>query len=412
MPRPAPPLLVLLAACHPAGEDTAAPVRFTVVALPDTQVYADDHPEIFDQQAQWVADNARELAFVVHLGDVVDNGPNERQWANARASLDILDASGVPYGIAMGNHDNQYSDGEYQYGPEVDDSCSSDLSDIDCHAEHFLQHAGPELTQDQDWFGGSSPSGLSNWSSFEAGGQQWLFLQLEVDPRGDERAWAQQVLDDHPQALVHVSTHRYLFDYRVVEDLMPAILELILPGRYDAAVSQLADPLIYDDSVTADELFESLVATNPNIYMVQCGHVDAEYRQVSENEAGLDVHELLTDFQSFHDMGGNGWLKLLHYDLDAGTIDVETYSPYLDEYRQNGDGLDASLEILQTAVDRLGPYLEGFGLDPDELQELVDYWSTTEEGRQEYYEAAYGDGSRDSEFTLELDFDAYPGAGS
>jgi hypothetical protein len=394
-------LLVLVVGC--AGPEQEDPVRFTVLALPDTQEYTRFYPELFEGQTQWAVDLAaeRDVAMVTHLGDVVDNGPSDEQWAHARDALAILEAGGVPYGVAMGNHDHMYG-----YGPTVDHSCSDSYSDIDCASEHFLEYAGPRWTEDQDYFGGASPSGTSSWQSFEAGGFEWLFLHLAVDVPAAELSWAQEVLDEHPDALVHLSTHRYLHDFRVVE-LMPELLHVLLPGRYNAIIYQMGDPEYYTDSTTAEELWEDFVAVNPNIYMVQCGHVDAEYRQVSENEAGLPVYELLSDFQSYHDMGGNGWLKQLDYDLDAGTITVQTYSPYLGRYRDNGEGLDASLELLEDALARGAAIFESYGLDLDEAEALIEYWTTTEEGRQEYYDEAYGDGSRDSDFVLELDFAAY-----
>lgn len=394
------------------GDDDSEPRTFTVVALPDTQIYADDHPELFDAQTAWIADRVDELgiAFVTHLGDVVDNGPNERQWANADTSLAILDEAGIRYGVAMGNHDNMYSDFEYQYGADVDHSCSDVSNDIDCDAEHFRTWGGPARVDDHDWFGAESPSGQSHYEVFEFGGYEFLFLHLAVDPRADERSWAEEVLEDHPVALVHLTTHRYLYDYRIV-DLMPDPLPLLTGGRNNALVHSLGgQDLYYVDSITADELFEELIATHPNIYMVQCGHVDSEFRQESENDAGLPVHELMTDFQSFHPQGGDGWLKTLTYDLDADTVDVRTYSPTLDEYRVNGDGVDVSLDVLEAALQSFGPYLESLGLDTEELAELLEYWTTTEEGRQEYLEAAYGDGQRDSEFVLDVDFAAYASA--
>lgn len=401
------PIAFLLATgCPKSPGDTAEHVTFTVLALPDTQEYADAHPDIFDAQTQWAVDVADEfsVAMVTHLGDVVDRGPSDRQWENARGSLEILETGGVPYGIAMGNHDHMYG-----YPSDVDHSCSDSYTDLDCTSAHYLQYAGPSFTEGQSWFGGASPSGTSNWQSFQAGGFEWLFLNLAVDVPAAELAWAQGVLDEHPAALVHVSTHRYLHDFRVVE-LMPELLHAVLPGRYNALVYQLGDPEYYIDSTTAEELWGDFIAVNPNIYMVQCGHVDAEYRQVSENQAGLPVHELLTDFQSYHDNGGDGWLKRLDYDVTAGTISVSTYSPTLGRERVNGEGLDASLELLGWALDRLGSYLESYGLDMDEIEALYTSWTTTEEGRQDYYEAAYGDGSRDSSFVLEVDFAAYTSA--
>jgi Calcineurin-like phosphoesterase len=385
---------------------------FTLVALPDTQIYADDYPEVFLEQTRWIVDNleTENIAFVTHLGDVVDNGPSVRQWENAREALSLLDDANVPYGVAMGNHDNQYSDWEFQYPGDVDDSCSDNFSDIDCTAEHFLQYAGPSFYQDQPWFGGASPSQWSHYSTIDFEGFSFLFLHLHADPRGAEVEWAQGVLDAHPDALVHVSTHRWLFDYRIV-DIMPDPLPLLEAGHYNTLVHSMAgEGLYYNDSRPADQLFEDFIASNPNIYMVQCGHVDAEYRQESTNDAGLPVFEILTDFQLYHPDGGDGWMKLLTFDVYAGTIDVRTYSPHLDEFRQNGDGLDVSLEALADGLNWFGGYLEQFGLDPDELEVLLDYWTNTEQGRAEYYEAAYGDGQRDSEFVLEVDFSAYASA--
>jgi hypothetical protein len=407
-------VLVIGLACapeqvDPVGDDDDEPLSFTVVALPDTQVYADEYPEMFDAQTAWIAEQAAALniAFVTHLGDVVDNGPSDRQWANADASLTILDQAGVRYGVAMGNHDNMYSDFEYQYGADVDHSCSAVSNDIDCDAVHYKKWGGPVRIDDHDWYGAASPSGQSHYEAFQFGEYEFLFLHLAVDPRAEERGWGEQVLDDHPTALVHLTTHRYLYDFRIV-DIMPDPLPLLTGGRNNALIhGLLGQDLYYIDSIPAEDLFTELIATHPNIYMVQCGHVDSEYRQQTDNDAGLPVFEIMTDFQSFHPQGGDGWLKTLTYDLDAGTLQVRTYSPTLDEYRANGDGLDVSLEILGTALDSLGSYLESMGLDTEELAELLEYWTTTEEGRQEYLEAAYGDGQRDSEFLLDVDFAAY-----
>jgi hypothetical protein len=43
------------------------------------------------------------------------------------------------------------------------------------------------------------------------------------------------------------------------------------------------------------------------------------------------VYEVLMDFQS-EPFGGNGWLVLWEFHPD-GSIDVRTYSPYLDEFK-------------------------------------------------------------------------------
>ncbi|OHB68553.1 MAG: hypothetical protein A2V70_17005 [Planctomycetes bacterium RBG_13_63_9] len=95
----------------------------TVVMLPDTQYYSEDDPsglkDIFMDQTQWVANQINDLedppepleelniAFLTHIGDVVNTGNNDTQWENADAAMATLDGDvpSLPYGVLAGNHD-------------------------------------------------------------------------------------------------------------------------------------------------------------------------------------------------------------------------------------------------------------------------------------------------------------------
>ena len=68
--------------------------NFTVVVLPDTQFYSESYPAIFDNQTQWIIDEAENLnvAFVTHEGDIVNQATVSAQWQNANRSLSKLDA--------------------------------------------------------------------------------------------------------------------------------------------------------------------------------------------------------------------------------------------------------------------------------------------------------------------------------
>src|SRR5438309_4190283 len=80
---------------------------FTVVVLPDTQFYSQTYPQIFDSQTQWVANNAaaQNIQLVIGVGDIVNIGTDPTQLANASHSIGILDQAGIPYALAIGNHD-------------------------------------------------------------------------------------------------------------------------------------------------------------------------------------------------------------------------------------------------------------------------------------------------------------------
>ena len=186
-------------------------------------------------------------------------------------------------------------------------------------------------------------------------------------------------------------------------------MSTLLGGRYTDAHYGIDAKLHFTDGVMAEAMFASFLRENPNIFMVQCGHVDAEYRQQSKNAAGLPVHELLVDFQAFSPNGGDGWLRLLRFDLDRGQIRVRTYSPSLGRYRENGEGFEGSVSALKAGIRAYRDLFRVF-FDIEELERKADYWGSDPEGRKEYFELLYGEGARDSEFALEVDFAAYRSA--
>src|SRR5688572_5675999 len=93
--------LALIAGCATAGPSDSAP--WTLIVLPDTQYYAERYPDTFMAQTRWIADNAgaRNIRFVVHVGDVVEHNTPE-EWELAKRAFSLLP---VPYAIAPGNHD-------------------------------------------------------------------------------------------------------------------------------------------------------------------------------------------------------------------------------------------------------------------------------------------------------------------
>ncbi len=62
---------------------------FTIVAMPDTQKYAERFLPAFAAQTQWVVDNkdALNIAHVMQLGDCVENGDIERRMAVCRCGI-------------------------------------------------------------------------------------------------------------------------------------------------------------------------------------------------------------------------------------------------------------------------------------------------------------------------------------
>ena len=93
-----------------------APKDFAVVVLPDTQYYAcgtpcGSDPAIFKALVKWIVDNqdALNIVYVAHAGDIVEHADDKSQWANANAAMSLLEdpvrtglKDGIAYGVVPG----------------------------------------------------------------------------------------------------------------------------------------------------------------------------------------------------------------------------------------------------------------------------------------------------------------------
>ncbi len=422
--------VLTLLVCLSVGLGSAA-AKFTVVALPDTQKYsenltpaewsmvteeyADGLAPIFKAQTQWIVENVEErnIQFVCHLGDIVEHGPFLHEWEIANNAMAVLDNARVPYSTCLGNHDNHYG-----YANE---------HDTDPSAEEYTLFFSPLRFVGKVWYHGVSPTMRSNYQIILVEGRKVLFLNLSIDTPQVELDWAQEVIDTNPDVLVVLSTHRYLYDFRIMQ------------GRYGDGVigrmgfeeSGLADEQYDPDTIWPEELFENFIRSNRQIFLVLCGHCHGQYYQVSQNDWGLPVPEVLTDYQDGPN-GGNGWLRVMEFDFEVGTIDFSTYSPTLGRQRTIVDDFMETLVIVGLYKDDLAAALN---MSEGELAELMasltaDIPDVTKDPMLEAYMQqpeiqayldsiganyawdglwlrAFADGSRNPSFTLNCDFGAY-----
>jgi len=268
---------------------SALAASFKVIALPDTQNYSEFHPGIFTEQTNWIKSNVSSLGivFVTHLGDITNEGWKDAQWNNARTSMNVLKGF-VPFGLCPGNHD-------LKSAAEVYESIK------------FVTNFGPSYFSGYSWYGGASPSGFSSYQIVNAGGYDLLFLHMDCGSPNSEITWAKSVLSSHSGMPTIVTTHEYLTSY--LRDRGSSI-----PGRNSGE-------LVWDEFIRQYD----------QIVCVLCGHAftpDGWHRQISINNAGRKVYEMMSDYQDI----GNGWLRILLFDAAAGTLGVTTYSPFLDSY--------------------------------------------------------------------------------
>ena len=295
------------------GEVTMGSQRFTVIGLPDTQNYSELYPEIFYDQTAWVVEQRylRNIRYANHYGDVVQHADILSEWEVGDTAMLVLDLDELPYGINAGNHDVTPNGSPFEsYIPE-----------------NYVEFFGPQRYAGLPWYRGASPSGMSSYQVIEGGGIEFLMLQIECDGPRRELEWGQAVLDSHRDKPVMMTTHRYMQD---AEDYTGGV-PLVDSGRYPD-VWYTFEGVYSDGGLRSNEIWDWFVRRNPQIFMVNCGHFHEEYRQQSTNVFGNTVHEVLADYQDDPN-GGNGWLRIMEFDVANDLIDVDSYSPWLDQYR-------------------------------------------------------------------------------
>jgi predicted esterase/3',5'-cyclic AMP phosphodiesterase CpdA len=257
---------------------------FTVLALPDTQLYSESYPGIFDNQTQWIVNMTDNLnvAFVTHEGDIV-NQDVAVQWQNANRSLSKLDGH-VPWAVLPGNHDG---------------------------TSNFNTFFGYGRFADKIWYGGhySSSNNANSYELFSGGGDDYLIFHFQNNPSDAVLSWANQTIAAFPDRRVIVTTHDYL---------------TITGSR----------------STVGGNIWSKFVQPHADqVFLVLCGHnhspTVAEVRR-TDTVGGHVVYQLLADFQERAN-GGNGFLRILRFSPSQDKIYVTTFSPYLNIYESDAD---------------------------------------------------------------------------
>ena len=283
------------------------PGSWTLVLLPDTQVYAERYPGLYTMQTHWIAKNKDKynIRYVIGLGDITEHDIDP-EWRHACEAFAELDGK-VPYALVAGNHD---------YTP---------------HGDVVRGHSGLNkyfpAAKFRNWptFGDvMKPGDITNsYHLFSAGGTDWIILALEWSPRNATVQWANEVLAKYPQRKAILVTHAYLYEDNT---------------RYDWAKkgkSQEWNPHDYapkDAANDGEELWQKLVRKH-DFALTLNGHVCHTGLGFlsSKNDQGHMTHQMLVDYQQ-RPLGGEGYLRILEFLPDGRTVQVKSYSPLHDKY--------------------------------------------------------------------------------
>ena len=305
-------LFSLLATGAVGAEKPASPPKFvpgswTMVLLPDTQMYAEEYPGLFTMQTHWIVKNKDRynIRYVVTLGDIT-NRDTDIQWQHARDANTELDGN-VPYVLVAGNHD---------YTPH---------GDVVSGRSGLNKYFSPAQFRNWPTFGGVMRKNdiTNSYHLFRAGGTDWIIIALEWAPCNATVEWANEVLAKYPRRKAILVTHAYLYDDST---------------RYDWAKkgkSQEWNPHDYapkDAANDGEELWQKLVRKH-DFALTLNGHVCHSGLGFlsSKNDRGQMTHQMLVDYQQ-RPLGGEGYLRILEFLPDGKTVQVKSYSPFYDKY--------------------------------------------------------------------------------
>lgn len=290
------------AASHAAtGARPAAPLaptgdtKFSIAIIPDTQNETSSLSGTrFSNRVSWLVDHKSglDLRYAIQIGDLSSWGHvAPAQFQKASNEIKPLEAV-VPWSVAAGNHDTAAVCAGGSACPGANTRVT--VRDVSTFNRYFPPSRFGSLR------GTYEPNKSENsYSTFSAGGKEWLVLTLELWARPAVVAWADDVVQAHPDSNVIVNTHAYL--------------------EADGSISTSSGGY---GSTSPRYLFDNLIKVNPNIVMVVSGHTGQAAARTDVGRAGNTVVSFL---QAFH--SSTNPVRLVEIDTAADTVTSRLYAP-------------------------------------------------------------------------------------
>ena len=310
---------------------------FTIISIPDTQEMVRLHPDHFEQLTDWIVDNtdAYNIKFVVHLGDMVNDGDNQpTEWINARKSMDRLFDNGTPVLALAGNHD-------------FDDESTGCPRDLDWWNANFSLALFKNNINNAShcYFGGEIPEGTSNnmYAFFNASGEQFIVFSISFCPNDATMNWLNNTLKQHRDKHAILTFHSHIDADNSYYGKYPSV-----PNDYDCTY-RAAGNCDGEDPNNGQEVYDEIIKFHDNICLVLSGHhdpIEATYGSTGAVNETIDeqyqtglfdptVHQFVHDYQTAPN-GGDGAINIFTFDLANDTISFKTYSVAVDTWRTDG----------------------------------------------------------------------------
>lgn len=275
-----------------SGQDS-----FSFAWISDTQYYTqrngddDEDHVIYSGMVDWVLENRDEenIKYVIHTGDVVNKGSDRYQWDYADAYMSRFEDAGMPYGVLAGNHDVNFTEYDYTW---------------------FGEYFGEERFADKSYYGESYENNKGHYDLISANGIDFIILYMGWGIGDEEIEWMNETLQEFPNRIAILNFHEYL----------------------NAQGERTEE---------GENIYQNVVLPNENVQMVLSGHIHSSASKVDYIDDDQDgtsdrkVLQMLSDYQGRDNTasnyaGGDGFLRLLHFDTKTRQLSVTTHSPWLE----------------------------------------------------------------------------------
>ncbi len=278
---------------------------FTLAIIPDTQQEVlDDKDTRLANRFQWLVDQRKNLnlKMVMQTGDFLNwDTPDHDQYERASRALTILDKAGVPYAIAIGNHDTAATKKGGSAAP-------GNVHDNQRNTSTF-NHYFP-VTRQKGLEGFYEAGKVDNaYQTFKAGGLNWLVINMELWPRAGAVEWAKSVADTHPNYNVIMITHSYLTGDSKIEPRN---------GGYGDNSPQY--------------VFDKFISVCPNVRLVFSGHTGIYGYRTDTGVSGNTIYSFLGTYHSNIDNP----VRLLTIDTKKKTMTTHIFCPSTGKDKDTG----------------------------------------------------------------------------
>jgi len=213
--------------------------------------------------------------------------------------------------------------------------------------------------------GGFYDDNISNsWRTFTVGQVKYLMIALDYGPSDDVLNWASNIIEEHPEHSVIITTHAYLYRDGTTLD------------AGDTCPPSLSGP----EYNNGDEMWEKLVSQHENIDLVLSGH-DPSDNIVMSRDVGANgnvVTSMLIDPQGVdYEDGSTGMLAMLYFSADGTRVQVEYFSTvkeayFKEENQFNFELTDCGRQVKEYTAQQVIEF-KNQGTYPKDVEGLEDY---------------------------------------